>query len=84
MREMINAARYLLGAGCQWRVLPKDFPPRSKIFEYLDLWEWGRNLERVHHTLFTAVREQTEREASPTSASIDSQSVKGAEEGRAS
>ncbi len=81
MREVMNAVLYLLGTGCQWRALPKDFPPRTTVFEYLDLWEWDRTLERVHHALYVAVREQAEREASPTAAVIDSQSVKGAEKG---
>lgn len=61
--------------------LPKDFPPRTTVFEYLDLWEWDGTLARLHYTLFVAVREQSGREASPTAAIIDSQSVKGAEKG---
>jgi transposase len=81
MREVVNAILYLLGTGCQWRALPKDFPPRSTVFEYLDLWEWDGTLERLHHTLFVAVREQAGKEASPSAAIIDSQSVKGAENG---
>jgi transposase len=81
MREVVNAILYLLGTGCQWRALPKDFPPRSTVFEYLDLWEWGGTLARLHHTLFVAVREQAGKEASPSAAIIDSQSVKGAEKG---
>ena len=81
VREVMNAVLYLLGTGCQWRALPKDFPPRTTVFEYLDLWEWDRTLERVHHALYAAVREQADREASPTVAIIDSQSVKGAEKG---
>ena len=81
MREVMNAVLYLLGTGCQWRALPKDFPPRTTVFEYLDLWEWDRTLERVHHALYVAVREQAKREASPTAAIIDSQSVKSAEKG---
>ena len=78
MRAVMNAVLYLLGTGCQWRALPKDFPPRTTVFEYLDLWEWDRTLERVHHALYVAVREQAKREASPTAAIIDSQSVKSA------
>jgi len=81
MREVVNAILYLLGTGCQWRALPKDFPPRSTVFEYLDLWEWDGTLERLHHTLFVAAREQAGKEASPSAAIIDSQSVKGAEKG---
>jgi Transposase and inactivated derivatives len=70
-----------LGTGCQWRALPKDFPPRTTVFEYLDLWEWDGTLGRLHHALFLATREQADKEASPTAAIIDSQSVKGAEKG---
>ena len=81
MREVANAILYLLGTGCQWRALPKDFPPRTTVFEYLDLWEWDGTLARVHHALFVATREQAGKEASPTAAIIDSQSVKGAEKG---
>jgi transposase len=79
MREVTNALLYLLGTGCQWRALPKDFPPRTTVFEYLDLWEWDGTLARLHHALFVATREQAGKEASPTAAIIDSQSVKGAE-----
>jgi transposase len=81
MREVANAILYLLGTGCQWRALPKDFPPRTTVFEYLDLWEWNGTLARVHHALFVAMREQAGKEASPTAAIIDSQSVKSAEKG---
>lgn len=81
VREVMNAVLYLLGTGCQWRALPRDFPPRTTVFEYLDLWEWDRTLERVHHALYVAVREQADRQASPTAAIIDSQSVKSAEKG---
>jgi transposase len=81
MREVTNAILYLLGTGCQWRALPKDFPPRTTVFEDLDLWEWDGTLARLHHALFVATREQAGKEASPTAAIIDSQSVKGAEKG---
>ena len=81
VREVVNAILYLLGTGCQWRALPKDFPPRTTVFEYLDLWEWDGTLVRMHHALFVATREHAGKEASPTAAIIDSQSVKGAEKG---
>jgi len=57
----------------------KGFP--AAVFEYLDLWEWDGTLGRLHHALFLATREQADKEASPTAAIIDSQSVKGAEKG---
>src|SRR5207247_9778186 len=66
---------------CQSRAVAKDLPPRSTLFDYLDLWSWDGTLDRIHHTLYVECREQGEREASPTAAIIDSQSVKSAEKG---
>ena len=81
LREVINGLMYVLSTGCQWRAIPKDLPPRSTVYDYFDLWTWDRTLDRIHHTLYVACREQVEREASPTAAIIDSQSVKSAEKG---
>ena len=80
VREVLNAIFYVLWTGCQWKALPKDLPPRSTVWEYLDLWNWDGTLERIHHTLYE-VREKAGREASPTTAIIDSQSAKGAVKG---
>jgi putative transposase len=83
LRELVNAIYYVLSTGCQWRALPKDFPPRSTVDEYLKLWEWDGTLERIHFALFVQVRELAGKEAGPTAAIIDSQSVKSAERGGA-
>jgi transposase len=72
---------YVLWTGCQWKALPKDLPPKSTVHDYLELWNWDGTLERIHHTLYVAVREEEGREASPTVAIIDSQSAKGAQKG---
>jgi transposase len=72
----------VLSTGCQWRAIPKDLPPRSTLFDYLDLWSYDGTLDRIHHALYVECREQGEREASPTAAIIDSQSVKSAEKER--
>jgi transposase len=72
---------YILSTGCQWRAIPKDLPPRSTLHDYLELWEWDGTLRRTHHALYVKCREQAGREASPTAAIIDSQSVKSAEKG---
>src|SRR6266550_2782492 len=56
-------------------------PPRSTLFDYLDLWSYDGTLDRIHHALYVACREQGEREASPSAAIVDSQSVKSAEKG---
>src|SRR6266851_7745207 len=62
-------------------VIPKDLPPKSTVHDYLDLWSYDGTLDRIHHALYVECREQGEREASPTAAIIDSQSVKSAEKG---
>jgi transposase len=81
VREVVNGLMYLLGTGCQWRAIPKDLPPRSTVHDYFDRWSHDGTVERIHHTLYIACREQDGREASPTAAIIDSQSVKSAEKG---
>jgi transposase len=81
VREVMNGIMYILSTGCQWRAIPKDLPPRSTLFDYLELWEWDGTLERIHHVLYEQCRERGEREVSPTAAIIDSQSVKSAEKG---
>jgi transposase len=81
MREVVNGLMYLLSTGCQWRAIPKDLPPRSTVYDYFDLWTYDGTLVRIHHALYVRCREQEQREASPTAAIIDSQSVKSAEKG---
>jgi transposase len=83
LREVVNGLMYVLSTGCQWRAIPKDLPPRSTVHGYFDLWNWDGTLERIHHALYVKCREQAGREASPTAAIIDSQSVKSAEKGGA-
>src|SRR5947199_10453606 len=81
VREVLDGIFYVLATGCQWRAVPKDLPPRSTVHDYLTLWARDGTLGRLHHALFVQVREQAGKEASPTAAIIDSQSVKGAEKG---
>jgi transposase len=81
VREVLNAIFYILSTGCQWNALPSDLPPKSTVYDYLDLWEWDGTLERIHHELYVAVREDAGRQASPSVAIIDSQSAKAAQKG---
>ena len=81
VREVVNGLMYILSTGCQWAAIPKDLPPRSTRHDYFSLWEWDGTLDRLHHSLYVQCREQADREASPTAAIIDSQSVKSAEKG---
>jgi putative transposase len=84
MRAVLNAINYVVRTGCQWRFLPRDFPPKSTVYDYF--WQWGRDdlWETMHDTLRRQVRRQAGREASPSAAVIDSQTVKTTEKrGRA-
>ncbi len=79
VREVPNAIFYVLSTGCQWAALPKDLPPKSTVWDDVSRWEWEGTIVRIHHALYLAVREQAGREASPTTAIIDSQTAKAAQ-----
>src|SRR5262245_40107200 len=81
VREVLNGIFYILWTGCQWKALPKDLPPKSTVHDYLELWNWDGTLERIHHALYVAVREQEGRKASPTVAIIGSQTAKDTQKG---
>jgi transposase len=80
-RDVVNGVMYILSTGCQWAALPKDLPPRSTVNDYLRRWDEDGTLARIHHALYVKCRALAERGASPTTAIIDSQSVKSAEKG---
>ena len=81
VRDVVDGVMYILSTGCQWSALPKDLPPRSTVNEYFRRWDDDGTLDRIHHALYVQCRELAERDASPTAAIIDSQSVKSAEKG---
>jgi len=83
VRGVVDGIMYILSTGCQWGALPKDLPPKSTVNDYMLRWSDDGTLERIHHALYVQCREQVERQASPTVAIIDSQSVKSAEKGGA-
>ena len=81
LREVLNAILYLLRTGCQWRMLPEGFPPRSTVYGYFRcFWQLGIWM-RIWGALTMEAREQAGKEASPSAAIIDSQSVKTTESG---
>lgn len=81
VREVVNGVMYIPGTECQRSALPKDLPPKSTVNDYFRRWTDDRTLDRIHHALYVAYREKADRDASPSVAIIDSQSVKGAEKG---
>jgi transposase len=82
MRAAMNAILYLLRTGCPWRYLPRDgFPPRSTVYNIFRKFQRERAWEAIWAELHMALRERLGREASPTAAILDSQTVKSAEKG---
>ena len=75
LRDVIDAIFYLLRTGCQWRLLPKDFPPKSTVWRYFDAWTESGILEQVHDVLRRQVRAAEKPRKPRTSASVESQSV---------
>lgn len=80
-RSLVNGVMYVLTTGCQWRQLPKDFPPKSTTHDYFVEINCTGVLTQIHNALYAKVRELEGRAATPTLAIVDSQSVKGAEKG---
>ena len=80
-REILNAIFYVLRGGISWRMIPKDLPPRSTTFGYFSRWRDTGLFGRINHHLVMADRERVGREASPSAAVLDSQTVKTMESG---
>jgi putative transposase len=81
MREITNGIMYVLSTGCQWRAIPKDLPPTSTVFCYLNSWISDGTIEHIHDALYLECRTLAGRTVCPTACIIDSQSVKSTEKG---
>ncbi|MBC1218104.1 IS5-like element ISAva8 family transposase (plasmid) [Trichormus variabilis ARAD] len=76
MREICNAIYYHLKTGCQWNMLPGDFPPSSTVYSYYRKWQRKGVWEKLNHTLRGQVRSKLGKSTQPTAIAADSQSVK--------
>src|SRR4051812_39504667 len=74
-RDVVDAILYVLRTGCQWRYLPKDFPPKSTVWRYFDEWRHNGTLDTIHDALRKKVRAAEKPRSPRTTASVDSQSV---------
>jgi transposase len=79
LREIVNALCYIKQTGCPWRYLPHDLPPRSTVHYYFAKWTADGTLETAMQHLREQSRRAAGREAQPTAAIIDSQTVKSVE-----
>ena len=80
-REIMNAIRYLVRTGCQWRLIPHDFPNWHTVRDYYDQWRHDGTWRCMNELLIELLRIKEEREASPSVLILDSQSVKTTEMG---
>lgn len=80
-REIVNAILYVARTGCQWRLLPRDFPNWSTVYSCYHRWAWDGTLDRLHADLRTQVRGIHEKKPQPTAGIVDSQSVKSTSKG---
>src|SRR4029450_9883233 len=81
MREVVNALFYILRSGCQWRMLPQEFPPYQTVYDYFRTWRHAGVWERMHDTLRGDLREAAGRRREPSAGIIDRQTVKTTEKG---
>lgn len=81
LRLIINAILYLLRSGCQWRMLPRDYPKWNAVRYHFDVWKREGRWEQINTTLREQARQAADRAPTPTAGVIDSQSVKTSEAG---
>ena len=81
LRKVVEAILYMASTGCQWRAIPKEFPPYSTVQGYFYAWSHKGLLADINHRLVKAMCAKAGRQASPTAGVIDSQSVKTTESG---
>jgi putative transposase len=83
LREVLNALFYLVRSGCQWRMIPHEFPPWKTCYNYYRAWIDSGTWDEIIYLLRTDVRTEAGRKDQPRVAAIDSQSVKTTEQGGA-
>jgi putative transposase len=81
LREIVDALRYVLRGGIAWRALPHDYPPWQTVYHYFRAWRLDGTWERLNDELRELVRQRAGRNAQPSAAILDSQSVKTTEKG---
>jgi putative transposase len=81
LREVVNTLMYQARTGCQWDYLPHDLSPKSTVWDYFVAWQKDGTWQKVVDTLRAQIRHEAGREATPSAACIDTQTVKTTEMG---
>src|SRR5664279_1405745 len=76
LREVFNAILYLVKTGCQWRLLPGDFPKWQLVYYYFSVWKNNETIEIIHELLVEKTRKSKGKKEEPSVGIIDAQSVK--------
>ena len=82
MRAVLNGIFYVLRAGCAWRMIPRDYPPKSTVYEYFARFRNEGMCEQIMASLRERCRVEAGREATPSAGIIDSQSIRSTDRGR--
>jgi len=81
MREVLNAIYYVLRSGCQWNMLPHDFPPKGTVYHYFNTWRQDGTWAKLNAAIRGELRQELGREETPSAGIADSQSVKSSSKG---
>jgi putative transposase len=76
LQEVVNSILYLVKTGCQWRMLPADFPKWQIVYYYFSAWKRSGLIEQIHEMLVEKTRKSKGKNEEPTVGIIDAQSVK--------
>ena len=76
LREILNALFYVLKSGCQWRLLPHDFPRWPTVYHYFRTWRIDGTWEKINRSIRERLRVRLKRDPQPSAGVVDSQSVK--------
>jgi transposase len=76
LREILNATFYVLRSGCQWRMLPNDFPRWPTVYHYFRKWRIDGTWESINRAIRERLRVRLKRDPQPSAGIVDSQSIK--------